>query len=162
MIHDSNQESTIIIEPSPPEAEAEAEPEAEAEEAKDQTPEQDQPHEDKEDSDIDPCIFCISETPSPIRYKGECGCHPPVHPECINAWHARNPKQCPICLKGPVSNNIIIRTNAYTPKCTLIAAALCCATICCGPFIMIGVVFSLYPMPPRGYNTTHTANTANP
>jgi len=145
MIHDSNQESTII-EPSP---------EAEAEEQTPKDKEDKQPQEQHTETETDPCIFCISEIPPPTRYKGDCSCHPPIHPECINAWHAQNPKQCPICLSGPVVHNIIIRTNAYTPKYTLIFATLCCATICCGPFIMIGVIFSLYPMPSRGYNTTN-------
>ena len=132
MIHDSNQESTIIIEP-PKSTNLEAQ-------------------EDKEDQD--PCIFCISTTPPPTRYNGNCNCHPPIHADCINAWHAQHPKQCPICLIG--SNEIVIRTNTYTPKYTLIFATLCCAAICCGPFIMIGVIFSLYPSGPRGHNTANS------
>ena len=117
MINDSKQESTIIIAQTTEEATAE--------------------------TDQDPCIFCISETPPATRYKGDCSCHPPVHVECINAWHARNPKQCPICLKGQPHDIIIIHTNVYTPKYALIFATLCCAVICCGPFIMLGVIFSL-------------------
>jgi len=131
MINDSKQESTIIIE-----SEAAA----------------------AEKTGQDPCIFCISATPPPTNYKGDCNCQPPIHPECIDAWYAHNLKRCPICLNTPVSNNIVIRTNVYTPKYTLIFATLCCTAICCGPFILIGILFSLYPRQFRGVNIVNTTS----
>jgi len=98
------------------------------------------------ENEINACIFCISDVPPTTTYKGACNCHPTIHTECINVWHTENPNKCPICLTGPLQKyDIIIRSpeDSYSKRFMYTAAVLCCTSICCSPFIMIGLIFSI-------------------
>ena len=96
----------------------------------------------------EPCIFCLEDEPPPIFYQGVCKCHPPIHNSCINEWYKINPNCCPICLRGERINPhlIIIVEPTVTRNVVLLFCFTCCLSICCSPFILIGVLFAIYPL----------------
>jgi hypothetical protein len=96
----------------------------------------------------EPCIFCLEDEPPPIFYQGVCKCHPPIHNSCINEWYKINPNSCPICLRGAekTDNLIIIVEPRHTSAILLLLCGTCCFGICCSPFIIIAIVFAIYPL----------------
>lgn len=90
------------------------------------------------------CIFCLHDESPLIIYNGLCNCHPYIHKECIDDWYKLNPGKCPICLISNQSTNIIIINNNYRQKnIILLACCVCCISMCCSPFVMIALIFSL-------------------
>jgi len=98
------------------------------------------------------CIFCLQDDNKIITYQGSCNCHPFIHEECINEWNKINVNICPICLYKK-EQDIIIHSSRI--KLILILLCLfCCITIICGPFIAVGILYSVPYTNKINYNTT--------
>jgi hypothetical protein len=52
------------------------------------------------------CMFCLCETPLPIKYDGPCECKPYLHKRCLTTWFKKTPNECPLCRKDydPISD----------------------------------------------------------
>jgi len=99
------------------------------------------------------CIFCLSDDPKTILYKGICNCHPSIHSECINLWFEKNPTKCPICLISTQPINIIIINN-HNYRAQYICLFVCtvfCMSIICSPFLLIALIINLSHRPGNSY-----------
>lgn len=87
------------------------------------------------------CIFCLQDDNKIITYQGSCNCHPFIHEECINEWNKRNLNKCPICLNKK-EQDIIIPTSRIK-LILMLLCFFCCISTICGPFIILGILFSV-------------------
>jgi len=94
----------------------------------------------------EPCIFCLSNEPTPITYVGSCKCHPSIHDLCISEWYKTKPNTCPICLNQNSSNAnlIIVAEPTITRNIVFVICCSCCFGIFCSPFMIIGLIFALH------------------
>ena len=79
------------------------------------------------------CHICLQNYPPIIIYEGTCKCSPPIHIECLEAWHKVRPGTCPICLKESLDIHPLLHRipNTKWHVCNITAKILSAIFCCC-------------------------------